>query len=168
MPRRWTAGSCHGLENVDEGGVVVAELAAARSKAGVRHLPLAGTVRQLLPQLVDGEEPCDIGWMPARQTAARGADGNAPPERGPPGLSLGRASAAGRQSQCLARQHLDDGARGIELGKIEIAWVDARGTISRRGGALCGGERDHVVWHVAQLVCAIMKEPAAAHQRVRF
>src|SRR5215831_21043443 len=152
MPRRWTAGSCHGLENVDEGGVVVAELAAARSEAGVRHLPLAGTVRQLLPQLVDGEEPRDIGWMSARQTAARGADGNAPAERGPLGLSLGRAPAARRQSQRLAGQHLNDGARGIELGKIKIAGADARGAIGRRGGALGGGKRDHVVWHVAQLV----------------
>src|SRR5262245_43083910 len=158
MPHRGTAGSCHGLENVNEGGVVVAELAAAGTEARVRHLPLAGTVRQLLPQLVDGEKPRDIGWMSARQTAARGADGNAAAERGLPGLSLGRAPAARRQPQRLAGQDLNDGARSIELGKVEIAWANARSAKGGRGGPLRGGKCDHVVWHVTELVCAVVEE----------
>src|SRR3546814_13096310 len=67
-------GSCDGFQDMDQGGVVISEFAAPGPKAGIFHLPFTSAPSELLPKLINREQPRYIGGMAAREASSRGAN----------------------------------------------------------------------------------------------
>lgn len=108
------------LKDVDEGGVVIAKLVAGKGKLGAFHLAFAGLSPELLDDLHDVVKWRYQRWMAARQQAAGGTDRDAPTEGSPTLLGPHGALAVGAESEGLAGQNLDDGARCADLGQVDV------------------------------------------------